>query len=184
MGVEFIDLLILLDLVVGDLEGIFFKVCIKEEFVKWNEIWNVRDGSVFVIEDKVFEEEIIDCDDFNVMWDVSDVVVMLVCEVLGWVGVLLEWVMLVLLGVEFVLFVDDLEEDKVFEEGVIEFGWVVFEVECVVKDVLIVLSCVIDDVEIFDENVDFDFDVEFEVGELIVLFVVVVFVVFFVFLLL
>lgn len=51
-----------------------------------------------------------------------------------------------------------------------------FEVERAVKDALIVLSCVTDDVEILDENVDSDFDVELEAGELTALLVVAVFV--------
>lgn len=51
-----------------------------------------------------------------------------------------------------------------------------FEVERAVKDALIVLSCVTDDVEILAENVDSDFDVELEAGELTALLVVAVFV--------
>lgn len=51
-----------------------------------------------------------------------------------------------------------------------------FEVERAVKDALMVLSCVTDDVEILAENVDSDFDVELEAGELTALLVVAVFV--------
>ena len=51
-----------------------------------------------------------------------------------------------------------------------------FEVEGAVKDALMVLSCVTDDVEILAETVASDFDVVFEAGELTTLLVVAVFV--------